>query len=116
MKKRMFSLVLAVMAILCLTAHAAQPRVSVNHPELTISGTTATCKVDYSAPKTTDTVKVTLALWCGDNIVDSWTETGKGTVSMKETCKVVKGNTYDLVMMPVVNGVAKSTVTVSADS
>ena len=46
----------------------------------------------------------------------SWTETGYGEVSIKETCTVVKGNTYDLVMMPVVNGVAKSTITVSADS
>ena len=48
--------------------------------------------------------------------MNRWTETGYGEVSIRETCRVVKGNTYDLVMMPVVNGVAKSTVTVSADS
>ena len=48
--------------------------------------------------------------------MDKWTETEYGYVSITETCTVVKGNTYDLVMMPVVNGVAKSTVTVSADS
>ena len=33
-----------------------------------------------------------------------------------ESCCVVAGNRYDLVMMPVVNGVAKPTVTVTAYS
>lgn len=116
MKKRIFSLALLAVMLLSLTAQAVEPRATVNRPSLTISGTTATCEVDYKSANTTDTVKVTLALWCGDNIVDSWTETGTGRVVMSETCKVVKGNTYDLVMMPVVNGVAKSTVTVSANS
>ena len=48
--------------------------------------------------------------------MNRWTETGYGEVSIRETCKVVEGNYYELVMMPVVNGVAKPTVTVSADS
>lgn len=116
MKKRIVSLVLLAMMLLSLTAQAIEPRATVNRPSLTISGTTANCFVCYVADDTDDTVKVTLALWCGDNIVNSWTETGTGKVTIDEDCKVVKGNTYDLVMMPVVNGVAKSTVTVSADS
>lgn len=116
MKKRIFSLALLALMALSLTAQAIEPRATANLPSLTISGTTANCFVNYISSNTDDTVKVTLALWCGDNIVNSWTETGTGKVTIDEDCKVVKGNTYDLVMMPVVNGVAKSTVTVSADS
>ena len=48
--------------------------------------------------------------------MDKWTESGYGEVVIEETCTVVKGNTYDLVMMPVVNGVALEPVTVSANS
>ena len=116
MKRRVLSLALLAMLVLSLTAQAVTPYALRGTPKLSISGTTATCSVNLESSDPDDELKVTLALWCGDNIVDSWTETGYGEVSIKETCTVVKGNTYDLVMMPVVNGVAKSTVTVSADS
>ena len=115
MKKRVFSLVLLSIMVLSLTAQAATFAPS-GKPKLTISGTTATCSVTYACDDSDDLLKVTLALWCGDNIVNSWTESGYGEVVIEETCKVVKGNTYDLMMMPVVNGVAQSTVTVSANS
>ena len=116
MKRRVLSLGLLAVMALSLTAQAVDARFSDNYPELEINGTIATCFVYYVAEDENDDVKVILTLWCGENIVDRWTETGKGEVVIDETCKVVKGNTYDLVMMPVVNGVAKSTVTVSADS
>ena len=115
MKKRIFSLALLAVMVLSLTAQAATFAPS-GKPKLTISGTTATCSVEYVSSNADDELKVTLALWCGESIVDSWTETGYGEVVIEETCKVVKGNTYDLVMTPVVNGVAQSTVTVSANS
>ena len=113
MKKRVFSLFLLAVMVLSITAQA---RFSENYPYLEINGTTATCEVFYKSKSSNDTVKVTLALWCGENIVDSWTDTGTGEVSISETCTVVKGNTYTLVMMPVVNGVAKPTVSVTANS
>ena len=115
MKKRVFSLVLLSIMVLSLTAQAATFALS-GKPKLTISGTTATCSVDYSSTNADDELRVTLTLWCGESIVDKWTESGYGEVVIEETCKVVKGNTYDLVMMPVVNGVAQSAVTVSANS
>ena len=115
MKKRIFSLALLAVMVLSLTAQAATFALS-GTPKLTISGTTATCSVDYSSTNADDELRVTLTLWCGESIVDKWTESGYGEVVIEETCKVVKGNTYDLVMMPVVNGVAQSAVTVSANS
>ena len=115
MKKRVFSLVLLSIMVLSLTAQAATFALS-GKPKLTISGTTATCSVEYVSSNADDELRVTLTLWCGESIVDKWTESGYGEVVIEETCKVVKGNTYDLVMMPVVNGVAQSAVTVSANS
>ena len=116
MKKRVISLALLTVMVLSLTAHAVDARAAYGTPRLTISGTTATCSVTYACDDSDDLLKVTLALWCGDNIVNSWTESGYGEVVIEETCKVVKGNTYDLVMMPVVNGEALEPVTVSANS
>ena len=110
MKKRIMTLVLLAMMVLSLTAQALEPYALSGRPSLSISGTTATCSATYKSDDSDDLLKVTLALWCGENIVDSWSATGYGEVSIKETCKVVAGNTYDLVMMPVVNGVAKSTI------
>ena len=115
MKKRVFSLVLLSIMVLSLTAQAATFALS-GKPKLTISGTTATCSVEYVSSNADDELRVTLTLWYGESIVDKWTESGYGEVVIEETCKVVKGNTYDLVMMPVVNGVAKPAVTVSANS
>ena len=115
MKKRMISLVLLAVMALSLTAQAATPWVLRGRPKLTISGTTATCSatVECSAG---DEIKLILTLWCGENIVDSWTETGISEVSIKETCEVVEGNYYELVMMPVVNGEALEPSTASAYS
>ena len=115
MKKRILSLALLAVMVLSLTAHASTWALS-GQPKLSISGTTATCSATYESTDPDDEIKVILTLWCGESIVDSWSETGVGSVTIKETCKVVPGNTYDLVMMPVVNGEALEPVTVSAYS
>ena len=115
MKKRILTLALLAMMVLSLTAQALEPFALSGRPKLSISGTTATCSVTCRG-NADDEIKVILTLWCGESIVDSWSETGVGSVTIKETCKVVAGNTYDLVMMPVVNGEALEPVTVSANS
>ena len=116
MKKRIISLMLLMVMVLSVSVSAADIRARVNVPVLSISGTTASCSVDYRSENSTDTVKITLALWCGENIVDSWTETDTGRVVMSESCRIVAGNTYTLVMMPVINGTAEDPVSVSARS
>ena len=115
MKKRIISLVLLAVMVLSLTAQAATWNLR-GTPRLTISGTTATCSVSCRSGNSDDEVKIILTLWCGESIVDSWTETGKGSVVMSETCHVVEGNYYELVMMPIVNGEALDPVTTSAYS
>ena len=114
MKKRILSLALLAVMVLSLTAQAANFSLS-GRPRLTISGTTATCSATVESDSD-DEIKIILTLWCGESIVDSWSKTGTGRVSLSKTCRVVAGNTYDLVMMPVVNGEALDTITVSADS
>lgn len=114
MKKRILALAMLTMMVLSLTAQAATFALG-GSPRLTISGTTATCSVSCQG-ESDDEIKVILTLWCGESIVDSWSKTGTGKVVISETCKVVAGNRYDLVMMPVVNGEALDTVTVTAYS
>lgn len=114
MWKRILSLSLAIVLTLSVSAQAAM-MVLYGTPKLSISGTTATCSVTVES-SSDDELKIILTLWCGESIVDSWSETGVGEVSIKETCKVVEGNYYELVMMPIVNGEALEPVTVSAHS
>ena len=114
MKKRILTLALLALMALSLTAQAATWSLR-GSPKLSISGTTATCSVSCQSDSD-DELKIILTLWCGESIVDSWSETGVGEVSIKETCKIVEGNYYELVMMPVVNGEALEPVTVSAYS
>lgn len=115
MKKRFLSLTAAVLLVMAFTVNAAA-RVEQNEPRLSISGTTATCFVNYRSAGATDRVKVTLTLWCGESIVDSWSNSGTGSVTISENCTVVRGNTYELVMIPTVNGVVKPQVSVTARS
>ena len=115
MWKRVLSLAAVFLLLLSLSVNAAA-RWDKNQPALVIKGTTAYCSIDYQSAKTTDKVKVTLTLWCGESPVDSWTESGTGGVVISEECSVVRGNTYRLVATPVVNGVAKPQLSVTADS
>lgn len=115
MKKRIISLVLLAVMTLSLTAQAATWSLR-GTPRLTISGTTATCSVSCRSGNSDDEIKIILTLWCGESIVDSWSETGTGSVTMEETCRVVAGNYYELVMMPIVNGETLEPVTTSAYS
>lgn len=114
--KKGIVLILTVILLLATTAQAADPRSVSGHHTLDIEGTTATCSASYYSGNENDHLKVILTLWCGESIVATWSKAGYGSVDMCETCNVVKGNRYDLVMMPVYNGVAQETVTVSAYS
>lgn len=115
MKKCIVS-ILAVILLLATTAQAAESRALSGGPYLYIDGTTATCEATYYSSNATDELKIILTLWCGESIVTSWSTTGYGDVAISETCKVVTGNRYDLVMSPIVNGVAKTPVSTSAYS
>ncbi len=106
MLKRLISVFLCI-ALLCpLSVYAAEPRYSVSQPTLTFSGTTASCIFSYV--KYGKYIEVTMELWYGNTLMDSWTAEGNHTVSLSETCSVVRGRTYTLKITGTVGGEAIS--------
>ena len=119
MKKRIMSLLMGVVLVLCLsgpTVLASGSRGTVREPNLKIDGTTAYCGVDYFSGNRYATVSVTLTLKQGSTTIASWSESGKGYVISSETATVQRGKTYDLVMNATENGKSQPEVTVSARS
>lgn len=90
MKKR--SLTLAVLLLLVLSVHVHGIYYTVRAmPSLSFSGTTASCAGRVSADNDSDTIKATLTLWDGSKVVDSWSSSGTGSLSLSGSCTVSKG-------------------------
>ena len=90
--------------LLTVTANAVQMRSLWPTVSLFFSGTTANCNATV-----TDAGKelvVTLELWHGDDLVDSWPASGTGSVS-------VKGETYTLIVTGTADGKSFSSPPVS---
>ena len=60
--------------------------------------------------KSTDKIEATLTLYQGSRMVDSWSDSGRGSVTIFETCNVENGVTYRLAVSWSVNGVQQVTV------
>lgn len=101
MKKKLIPLIFVLAMAMSISAYALTQVIGVR-PTLSISGTTATCSVSVSRAE--GDIDVTLELWCGKTLVDSWSNSGTGYVKIKETCKVSRGNTYTLIASGTVNG------------
>ena len=90
-------------------------RAQANTPILTISGTEARCSVSYNG-KRTDSISVTLTLKQGSTTVASWSADDTQFVSINESCAVISGKTYTLVMTATINGVRQPSISVTARS
>lgn len=106
MKRRLIGAAAVLCLLLAVTANAVQMRSLRPRVTLSFSGTTANC----SAIVTDDNkeLDVTLELWHGDDLVDSWPASGTGSVSVKGSCRVVKGETYTLIVTGTADGKAFS--------
>lgn len=104
MRKRIITLILFFTLVLSMSVSAIEPRMLSVTPSLTFDGTTATCMV--SVIDTGKEIEVTLELWCGNDFIDSWSDSGKSRVIISEECKVTKGNTYTLKVSGKVDGKA----------
>ena len=108
MKKRYF--MLAILLVFCLFPISTQ---AVAIPSLSFDGTTAQCYASCKGGNSTDTVDATITLYQGSTYLDSWSDSGKGSLSVSGECKVQKGKTYKLVLTYAINGVEKPSVTVT---
>lgn len=94
MWKRILAVALCVVLFCSITVYAAEPRVSVSTPTLEFSGNIASCYARVVSAG--DNISVTMKLWYGDTLVDSWTKSGVSAVTLNETCTVTRGRTYTL--------------------
>lgn len=117
MKKRVVSLVALLLLLVTVSVNTALAETYAvrGRPNLTINGTTASCYVKLIGDSE-DELSATLTLWCGESVVDSWSDSGPGSVTIDEDCTVVRGNTYKLVLTYRLNGVLQPQVAVTANS
>ena len=95
MKKRMVVLLLVMIMIsgLCVNAMATE-RASQIKPKLSFSGKTANCSVTVVEAGELD---VTLELWNGSEMVDSWSDSGTNYLNVSGSHAAVSGTTYTLI-------------------
>lgn len=106
MKRRLIGTVAVLCLLLAVTANAVQMRILRPTVSLSFSGTTANCSAMVTdAGKKLD---ISLELWHGDDLVDSWPASGTGAVSVTGSCRVVKGETYTLIVTGTADGKAFS--------
>ncbi len=79
---------------LCTERKCCRTQETVSQPTLAFSGTTALC--EFKIVNVGKAISVTMELWNGTTLVDSWTKTGVSVVSLSEECAVVSGRTYTL--------------------
>lgn len=101
MKKLAALTVLCIFLLSCITAYAAEPRAVTARPILSFNGSTANCEVSVTAYGDID---ITLSLWQGSTLIDSWSGSGFGSVSMSESCSVTKGKNYTLTVSGTAGG------------
>ena len=100
MWKRILAMMMVLVLALSLAAQAAGPvRIPTARPNLTFSGTTATCSATVSGDKSTDRIAAAMRLWKGNTCLETWIKRGTGTVS--------RGANYKLTVDFTVNNVSQ---------
>ena len=107
MKKRSLTLAVLLLLVLSVQVHGVW-YVARATPSLSFSGTTAQCTGRVIADNDDDAIKATLTLWDGSKVVDSWSSSGTGSLSLSGSCTVSKGKKYTLTLDATVNGVSIS--------
>ncbi len=118
MKKRIvpfLMVVLLVMAITVPTASAVSSRVISGRPTLRISGDTAYCEAIFRSGNRDNDISVTLTLKYGTEVVDSWSESGKGSVTISKSKAVSVKGSYTLILKATINGVVQPEAVVTAE-
>ena len=113
LKKRILPFVLIFAMLLSIQAFAASPCIITIRPAISFNGTTANCRVTFSGNHGTDRIEAVVILWDGNEIVEDWYPTGKGSLLFSDTTTVTKGKTYELTVDVTINGLEYDTVSIS---
>lgn len=101
--------IILVVALLCVSVHAATPRSVSIVPTLTFSGTTANCHV-LASGDSDDEIVIKATLWYGVQCIGRWSTSGTGYASTSGTAAVESGKQYKLTADVTVNGIKQSPV------
>ena len=115
LKKRILPFVLIFAMLLSTQAFAASPLIITIRPAISFNGTTANCRGTVSGNHVTDRIEAVVILWDGNEIVEDWYPTGKGSLLFSDTTTVTKGKTYELTVDVTINGLEYDTVTISGN-
>lgn len=107
MRRGIIMVAVIIALMIPMTAHAAIARTIRIYPELSFSGTTATCSVTVVADSTKDEVEATIELWEGSVCVRTWQVSGDGSIAFEKSVSVSKGRTYTLAANISINGVSQ---------
>ena len=113
MNRRILAVVAVMLVFSCAVASAATPYALGANPTLSFDDEVAECYVECRGRSTSDKIEATLTLYQGSRVVDSWSDSGRGSVTISETCNVESGVTYRLAVEWSVNGVDQLTVGVT---
>ena len=113
MFKRLVSIAVLCVMLVTLTVHAMEPRADGGNVSLTFNGTTAICTATCTGRRADDEVDVTLTLYQGSTVVDSWSKSGTYRVQMNEDCNVSRGRAYTLELVWTLNGQGQTSETVT---
>lgn len=111
MWKRAILFTLCFLLACCPVAYAAQQRSTNIQPTLTFSGRTATCECKVSDPG--KRISVSMELWDGSTLIDSWSANGLSTILLNETCTVTRGRTYTLTVRCTIDGTSISPTSIT---
>ncbi|MBO4838312.1 MAG: hypothetical protein J5493_02955 [Lachnospiraceae bacterium] len=110
--KRKSIMVLLIICLL-LASFPSRAKAASITPDLSFSGTTASCYVKIT--QRGKQITATMELWHGTTLVDSWSGNGTNSLTLNETHNgCVSGWTYTLKINGTIGGVAFSEITETA--
>ena len=99
--RRVIAFIIAFVFLFSTVAFAAT--IAVGKPSLTFSGTTANCSITVT--QSGEPISVTLELYQGSTLIDSWSKSGSSRVKVSGSATVSSGLSYRLEAHGTINGV-----------
>ena len=113
MNRRILAVIAVMLVFSCAVASAVTPYALRANPTLSFHGGEAECYVVCRGENASDRIEATLTLYQGSRVIDSWSKSGRESVTISETCDVESGVTYRLAVEWSVNDVDQLTVGVT---
>ena len=114
MKKRMLTFFALTICMLTIGVQAMELRGITTKPRISFNGTTAICTAACYGDHSDDVIDATLTLYQGNTYVDSWSNSGVDSVSVRGEGKVKSGKSYTLKLTYSINGVSEPSASVTA--